>query len=294
MNRRMLRVTTGMAAGLLLCGAVTGCSSSDGRRTAKPAAAPSDAASVAAVQTAAKKAAELKSLRVEMSGTAPGGPGRMKAELAMTMDPRAMEMAVEFPGHGEDGRFTLRFVGDAMYLGGSEKITGHLDGRHWMKMPLNGKMKDAVDGMGAAHQDPSAQAGLLSGSKDIKKVGEETVNGTRSTHYAGSVTVDEMDGEAGKGGGDATKESRRKVVEQLRQQGVQKLDVDMWIDKDGRPVQLRERGQADKGPLDMTLLFKDLDKPVTVEAPAADDTADMGDRLAGGLGGGLGEATKSL
>ncbi|MFF4409058.1 DUF1396 domain-containing protein [Streptomyces sp. NPDC001404] len=297
MNRRTLRVTTGMAAGLLLCGAATGCSSSDGKRTATSAAAPSEAASGAsadAVQTAAKKAAELKSLRVEMSGTAPGAPGRMKAELAMTTDPKAMEMNVELAGHGEDGRFTLKLVGDAMYLGGSEKIAGHLDGKHWMKLPLNGTMKDALGGMGAAHQDPSAQTGLLSGSKDIKKVGEETVNGTRATHYAGSVTADEMDKAAGQGGSDAVKESRRKSVEQLRQQGVQKLDVDLWIDKDNRPVQMRERGQADKGPLDMTMVFKDFDKPVTVEAPAAGDTADMGDRPAGGLGGGLGGATKSL
>ncbi|MCC2279694.1 hypothetical protein LKL35_30325 [Streptomyces sp. ET3-23] len=298
MNRRTLHVTAGMAAGLLLCGAVTGCSASDGKRSASSAAAGAEAASgapVAAVQTAAKKAAELKSLRVEMSGTVPGAPGRMQADMAMSMAPKAMEMTMELAGRGEEGgRFTLKLVGDAMYLGGSEKIAGHLDGKHWVKLPLNGKMKDALDGMGAAHQDPSAQTDLLSGSRNIKKVGEETVAGTRATHYAGSVTIDEMEGQVGKGGSDAVKESRRKSVEQLRQQGVQKLDVDLWIDKDSRPVQLRERGQADKGPLDLTMVFKDFDKPVTVEAPAADDTADMGDRPAGGLGGGLGEASKSL
>ncbi|GAA3057382.1 hypothetical protein FHS39_003585 [Streptomyces olivoverticillatus] len=294
MNRRAVRVTTGMAAGLLLCGATTGCSSSGGSSPAKSAsAAPSEAASgapAAAVQSASKKAAELKSLRVEMSGIGPGVPGRMKAELAMNMDPKAMEMNVELADHGEDGRFTLKLVGDAMYMGGNEKISDRLDGKHWLKMPLKGKMKDALGGMGAAHQDPSAQTGLLSGSKDIKKVGEETVNGIPATHYAGSVTLDEMAGAAGKDGSDATKERRRKTVEQLRQQGMQKLDVDLWIAKDNRPVQLRERGQADKGPLDMTMVFKDFDKPVTVEAPAADDTADMGDRPAGGLG----EAGKSL
>lgn len=57
--------------------------------------------------------------------------------------------------------------------------------------------------------------------------------------------------------------------------------MDMWVDDQDHTKQVRMRGDADKGPLDLTFTFLDFNKPVKVTAPPAKDTADLAEMMKG-------------
>ncbi|MGY4276602.1 hypothetical protein ACVILE_002782 [Streptomyces sp. M18.1] len=55
--------------------------------------------------------------------------------------------------------------------------------------------------------------------------------------------------------------------------------MDMWVDGDDRTKQFRMRGDAKKGPLDMTITFLGVNEPVKVTAPPAKDTMDLAEMM---------------
>jgi hypothetical protein len=113
----------------------------------------------------------------------------------------------------------------------------------------------------------------------VKKVGTEKVEGVETTHYKGTVTLGQFR-EALKDEDEATREKREKSLDQYEKMGVDELTMDMWIDGEDHTKQFRMRGDADKGPLDMTITFLEFNEPVTIEAPPAKDTADLAEMMA--------------
>ncbi|MGX1118701.1 hypothetical protein RKD37_004064 [Streptomyces ambofaciens] len=102
----------------------------------------------------------------------------------------------------------------------------------------------------------------------------------KTTHYKGTVTLADLE----KSIGDedkATQEKRQKSLEQYEKMGLDKLTMDMWVDGDDQTKQFRMRGQADKGPLDMTITFLGFNEPVKVTAPPAAETADLAEMMKG-------------
>ncbi len=61
--------------------------------------------------------------------------------------------------------------------------------------------------------------------------------------------------------------------------GVDAITMDMWVDGEKHAKRFRMRGEGDKGPLDMTVTFLDLNRPVTVTAPPAKDTTDLAELM---------------
>ncbi|MET7598878.1 DUF1396 domain-containing protein [Streptomyces sp. NPDC005481] len=269
------RGTTGVAlAALALGGGAVACSKGGEE---SPSMAPA-----AAVAKAAKNTQDITSLRYRMKGRVPE-QGRVEAEASMSMKPMAMSMKMSAKEAGPDsGEVELRFVDGALYMSGGADAAEEMDGKHWMKFGVS--EKDGASGAGGlgmqdqVEKNPAQESTFLTGSKDVKKVGTEKVDGVETTHYKGTVTLDEFrDGL--KDEDKATRESREKSLKQYEDMGVDKLTMDMWIDEDEHTKQFRMRGDADKGPLDMTITFLDLNKPVTVRAPAAADTVDLAEAL---------------
>ncbi len=261
------RGATGAAlAALVLGGGAVACAKSDESPKMTPAAA---------VAAAAKNTEAITSLTYRMTGKVPE-TGRVEAEAAMSMKPLAMSMKMNALDQGADGRMEIRVVDKAMYLGGGQAVAKELDGKSWMKFDLSG----AAGGPGAgklpsqAGQDPSQESTYLTGSKDVKKVGTEKVDGVRTTHYKGTVTLDDLRASF-KDEDKATREKREKSLKQYEDLGADKLTMDMWIGPDDHTKQVRVRAVADKGPFDVTLTFLDYNKPVTVKAPPAKDTVDL-------------------
>ncbi|MFJ8060792.1 DUF1396 domain-containing protein [Streptomyces sp. NPDC096142] len=263
----------GLAA-LLLAGGAVGCSKGAADRSP-------DMAPAAAVADAAKKTEDITSLRYRMAGEMPG-EGTIRAEAAMTTEPQAMSMKMTSSKSG--GTVQLRVVGKALYINGGPGTAKELGGKSWLKLDtsaLGGVGNDlTANATGAAEADknPAAETAFLTGAKDVKKVGTETVDGVRTTHYAGRVTLADVKA-AARSEDKATGERRRRSVEQYEKMGVDTITMDMWIDGDHHAKRFRMRGEADKGPLDMTVTFLGLNQPVTVTAPPAKDTTDLAELM---------------
>ncbi|MFI7402616.1 DUF1396 domain-containing protein [Streptomyces sp. NPDC049541] len=270
----------GLAA-LLLAGGAVGCQKSDSAES--PAMTPA-----AAVARAAKNSEEIKSVHYRMKGKVPG-EGRVTAEAAMSMKPLAMSMKMTAPDQATEGPVEIRLVGKAMYIGGNASMAKEMDGKSWIKLDMSalggGKGLNADQlGAGQANQNPAANSTFLTGSKNVKKVGTETVEGVKTTHYEGKVTVAELKAslkEKDKTVNTTVREQREKSLDQFEKMGVDAFTMDMWIDGDDHTKQFRMRGEADKGPLDLTFTFLDINKPVQVTAPPAKDTADLAAMMKG-------------
>ncbi|KAA0935601.1 LolA-like protein [Streptomyces apricus] len=270
------RATGAALAALVLGGGVVGCSKDSGSES--PEMTPA-----AAVAKAAKKTEDITSLSYRMTGRTPE-EGRVKAEARMRMKPDlAMSMKMTALDQGEDGTAEIRLVDKVMYIGGGAAAAKEMDGKSWMKFDMSGLDDDALGGGGApgagtADKNPAQESTFLTGSKNVKKVGTEKVEGVETTHYKGTVTLDQFR-DSLKGEDKATREKREKSLEQYEKMGVDKLTMDMWVDGEDHTKQFRMQGAADKGKLDMTITFLDYNKPVTVEAPPAKDVMDLAEMM---------------
>ncbi|MFF6948644.1 hypothetical protein ACFZAD_08315 [Streptomyces iakyrus] len=281
-------------AAVLLAGGTAACG--EGAESDSAHEGPAEVTPRTAVAKAATNAEGITSLRYRVTGTVPQ-TGRLEAEASMSTEPPVMSMRMTTAEHGEGGRLEVRFVDEVMYAGGSAVDSGKLDGKSWFSA------RPAVWGRGAADNNsyrvlpsqmegnPAVQSRILTASKDVRKIGTETVDGTRTTHYRGTVT-----GRGISAARDAatTEAARERQIESLDQFMALRVDdrltMDLWIDEAGRTRQFRMRGdtRATRGgtegkplefiagdPLDMTVTFLDVNQPVTVETPPSEDTADI-------------------
>jgi len=267
-------VTGAALAALVLGGGAVSCTKgSDDSPQMSPAGA---------VAKAAKNSDAITSLRYRMTGKVPG-QGRIKGEAAMSMKPMAMSMKMAALDQLDPEPVELRLVGGVLYMGGGQSAAKKMDGVHWIKFDISGK-EGGTPGVDSSRMEdqvkknPAQESTFLTRSKNVKKVGDEKVGGVETTHYAGTVTLAEL--RAGLKGGDAaTRKGREKSLKEYEDMGIERMTMDMWIDGDDHTKQFRMRGKAGQGPLDMTITFLDYNKPVTVKAPPAKDTADLAEMM---------------
>ncbi|MGW0813401.1 DUF1396 domain-containing protein [Streptomyces viridiviolaceus] len=263
----------GVAALLLAAGAV-GCS---GGAEESP-----DMTPAAAVAKAAENAEDITSLRYRISGRTPE-EGRIKAEAQMQFEPTiTMSMKMTALDQGADASAEIRLVDKMMYIGGGAEAAKEMDGKSWLKFDLAAMGADQelnrMGGTSQADRNPATESTFLTGAKDVEKVGTETVDGVKTTHYKGTFTLDELR-DSLKNEDRTTREKREKSLEQYEKMGVDELTMDMWADGEDHPKQIRTRGDADKGPLDVTITFLGFNEPVKVTAPPAKDTMDLAEMM---------------
>ncbi|WP_018564783.1 hypothetical protein [Streptomyces sp. PsTaAH-124] len=289
------RVATASLAALLLAAGAVGCSGDDSKSDSKSdpkSAGKSGAAETpqltpaAAVAKAAKNSQNITSLRYRMTGQVPE-QGHIKADAEMQMKPTiAMSMKMTMPDQPSTGTVEIRLVDKVMYLNGGAEAAKEMDGKSWMKFDLSGtdagKQMDQLGGGGAAQaeQNPATESTFLTGAKDLRKVGSETVEGVETTHYTGTVALADL-GKPQPGESPEVAKTREKSLEQYKGMGVDKVTMDAWIDGKDQTRQFRMRGTAAKGPLDMTITFLDTNKPVKVAAPPAGETVDLAEMMKG-------------
>ncbi|MFJ4779784.1 LppX_LprAFG lipoprotein [Streptomyces sp. NPDC088762] len=275
--------TVGAAlAAVLLVGGATACE--DGKSTKKDSGAPSAPAKAAEkpaevtpaayLQKTKKKSEEITSLRYTMAGEASGQ--KISGEVSMRLKPAvAMAMAMESP-EKPGQKVDIRLIDGAMYMGSEGK---------WLKFDLKTLAPDQakeLDSLGSAQQgqNPADTADGLSTAKDLKKVGEETIDGQKTTHLAGTVTIEELQAASAASTPEA-KERRQKNVQALQDQGIKSLTMDIWIDEADQAKQVRTQGSGTSGPMDITIKFLDINKPVEIAAPPADQVTDLAEMMKG-------------
>ncbi|MFF9057339.1 hypothetical protein ACF09K_01355 [Streptomyces sp. NPDC014882] len=234
-------------------------------------------AAAAAVTRAAERTERIGSLRYRMTGRTPE-EGRIRAEAAMAVEPPAMSLRTTVLGGPDKGAGEVRLVGGVVYVGSDEADE---DGRHWMRFGAPGS-SDTPSGVKAdttsladrVRRNPVHESTFLTAADDLRTTGTETVDGVATTHYEGTAGIDEIRASY-RDEAESVRRQREQSLAQYEKLGVDELDMDVWIDGDGRVKQLRLQGFGRHGQLDLTTTFLDFGGPVTVQAPPASDTVDL-------------------
>lgn len=259
---------------VLLAGGSVACGG--GTKTDSAVADPPEVTPAAAVAKAAKYSEDITSLHYRISGTVPS-KGRLEAEVSMSTQPLAMSMKMTSAAYqGGDGDLEIRFVDEAMYVGGSGVRSEKLNGKRWLSAAPATWGRGAVDNQSYGvlpsqlQGTPTAQSTLLTGSKDLRLIGTETVDGARTTHYKGTVNSGSL--------------IRERLDQFMQLEVSDPLTMDLWTDGDDRTKQFRMRAEHNDmlagtgdGPLDLTITFLDINQPVAIKAPLTKDTTPLGD-----------------
>lgn len=197
------------------------------------------------------------------------GRFRIRPTLAFTADlDRASHGGWSLPG-GAQGVFT-----DNVLYVRAQQLSQLTGGKPWTRFDP----QKAADGAGLNVNDlvnqvqkvnPAEQTKMFTGSKDVRTVGQETVDGVKTTHYAGTVTLTEalkrLDGT-----------TRDRVAKFYGPGSDQKMNFDLWTDGDQLPRKLVSKVSSPKGDAaTITILYRDFGKTVNVTAPPADQVQDF-------------------
>jgi hypothetical protein len=155
--------------------------------------------------------------------------------------------------------------GTSIYLRSPLLAAAIPSGKTWMKLDLEklGRSQ-GVDFSALLSQNPTQTFTQLQASRNVTKVGEETIDGVDTTHYRGRL--------------DLTK------LKQL--QGATAQPYDVWIGNDDGYVHRMKLGYSVNGQsMSMTMDFSDFGKGVIVAVPSQSDTFDAGAKALEQLGG---------
>ncbi|WP_420035110.1 hypothetical protein ACN2WE_24280 [Streptomyces sp. cg28] len=288
----VVRRTVGaVAATALLCAGAVACDGGSGTSGSKSASESGGHQAASQALTAAyKKTAEARSAKVTMVMKTPSslGGGTMKLSGTMGWNPTVMDMTMKGSGVGAGGMdmpSTVRMImqDDVMYVDGGAAAARKTDGKRWMKLDLAGLGAQA-GGLSSMEQDPARQIAVLLDSPNLKHLGAATVDGERTEHYKGTLTVEEM-----MKSNDSLKvlgaDERSSLLKNVKKAGIKDYDTELWVNKDDLPVRMDVTMGSSQGPVEISETFSDYGAAVKVDTPPAGETFDLM-KSVGKLGGG--------
>ncbi|NGN63841.1 hypothetical protein G5C51_07950 [Streptomyces sp. A7024] len=176
-----------------------------------------------------------------------------------------------------DGVLPARYLPDAYYAQVEGAFQSRFPDKSWIRYgyddlskfmgPSGDYMKDQMQ-----NSTPGQAVKLLLASKDVKRVGTETVRGVKTTHYAGTVDVADMTRKSSK---ELTEEQLRAVERQLKSAGITTQKVDIWVDGKDLMIKRLESGETKQGPYRMEAYYSDYGTKVSAEEPPAAETVDF-------------------
>jgi hypothetical protein len=153
-------------------------------------------------------------------------------------------------------------------------------GKPWVTMDLRRLGQGSGPGLGqildqAQQLDPAQRVELLRQSGDLRRVGVATVDGVRTTHYAGTVDVAkvlqrELPGSTASSG------------QALRRAGITTEHIDVWIDGASRIRREKATVRATTFTMATDLRMTRYGERVSVTPPPASRTIDLSSLLASG------------
>jgi hypothetical protein len=238
-------------------------------------AACGDTVSLNPVARAAERTQHVDGVRITMTSTGSVGttPTRSAMSGVFNADHRSGRITMTFTGSGST--FTLEEIleGSDVYVRGSafEKLLPA--GKHWLHMDVN----EAGKGLGINLNDllnASPQSGLeqlMSTSKDVAKIGTESIGGVTTTHYRATV--------------DPSKSKLLKSLDKIFH--FEYGPVDAWIDAKQRVRRSKVTltsdvpGAGQRLEQTSTTEYSDYGIHVDVKAPPAAEVAEFKDVLGG-------------
>lgn len=243
---------------------------------------------LAALRLAEKSTSGADSARVK-STTTMGTMMSMEADGALDWsDGYTGTMTIEYTGGTmadqmrQMGTTTMeaRYLPDAYYARMGDTFADQAGGKHWIKYDYDA-LAEAAGGSGAYMKDqmqnttPNQSVKLLLASGDVKKVGEETVRGEKTTHYSGTVEVADL---AEKNSG-LTEKQLADLKKQLQQAQITTETIDIWVNDKDLLVKKVEKGEMTSGTMSQTAYYSDYGVKVSTQTPPARDTVDFTELL---------------
>jgi hypothetical protein len=184
-------------------------------------------------------------------------------------------------GGAVGGRVEMIFDELLFYMKFPEEIAqGIPGGKEWIRFDLTklGKQEgfDLQQMMQLSGTDPSQSLGLLSAAgADFREVGEEDVRGVSTTHYEGTVDLEQVAEQVP----EEARESYRRLMELS---GESEVPVEVWIDEEGLARRIRyQQTLADGTTMDLTQEYYDFGTEVDVEPPPDSEVLDLSDLMSG-------------
>jgi len=187
-------------------------------------------------------------------------------------------MDVKGVAPGQDMALEMLMTPEAMFIKFPAEITKQLGGKTWVRMSFNDLAEqggvDVKQIMEQSQQSsPTAYLKALVAGGNFKSVGKETIRGDKTTHYAGSVTPDQLASAYG-----TAKDS---IAGVLKAMGDKPIKMDVWVAEDGLPRRLRQVSTIMGGKADALIEFLAFGEKLNVKPPAAADTMEFAELMAG-------------
>lgn len=275
----MSRLTVWGTSGLVSVALLAGCGNDDGKGASGAEGPASEARTqqspAQVVQATNAKTTQAKTARITLSTTVAAGSDNETITGSGVLDLRDGTSRMRM---GQGSKQLEQRVVDHVLYEKPPAASGQLPkGKSWMKVDLR-RLDTSRGGGGAAMSDPAdsfAYTKSLS-EKDVRKVGEETVNGVSTTHYRAALDLSEL------AKGDSARER------ELRDRLGDSVPVDLWIDEDGRTrrqqIQMTVKNSARstgssafprQTHAKVVMNFTDFGTAVAVTAPPAGQTVDV-------------------
>ncbi|TDC57272.1 LppX_LprAFG lipoprotein [Actinomadura sp. KC345] len=223
-----------------------------------------------------------------VTGTDAGGNGELRADGQFQLSPE-LKFSAKLDEISRGGKTVPGAKGQALFTGNTlyakvpqlaQFVSG---GKPWVKVDVNeASQRTGFDVQGLIDQvqkvDPAEQTKMFTGSKDARRVGTESIDGVQTTHYTGTVTVQDalnrLDAEA-----------REDVGKWLpKDKANSKINFDLWTDGENLPRKLVSKTSGSQGESGtVTVLYSDYGESFTVNPPPSDQvgTLSLGSFLGG-------------
>ncbi|MEV0405254.1 DUF6612 family protein [Actinoallomurus sp. NPDC050550] len=278
-RRTAVLAVTGSTLALSLAACGGGGGGGSKAQGSEPKSANAALAAEQAVNKVSQKASEIKTFQAAVTShtTMSGQQTEMTGQISYRLKP-SLAMKMSIPSMSVNGRETGGFqevlLGDNLYMK-MAALSNRNGGKPWVKMSLS-KLgaRSGLDIKSLMNQsqqaDPSANVRMLTASKDVRKVGSETVDGTPTTHYQGTYSVQQALAKLGS-------DQREKMQQLVAKTGLDKLDFDLWVDDQQLPRKMAVKSPAgSQVQTNTTTTYSGFNKPVSIEAPPASQTGSAG------------------
>lgn len=179
-------------------------------------------------------------------------------------------------------KLDYRYLKNGFYANMGDRFAAEAGGgKHWLEYDYD-TLAEMSGAAGEAFQDqmqnttPNQSVKMLLASGDVKRVGEEEVRGTKTTHYSGKVDIADFTAK----NSDLDADQMSELKKQFQQAGMDTETIDIWVNDDDLLVKKTEKADTKNGPFSQTAYYSDYGTPLTVEKPPASDTMSFKDLLA--------------
>jgi hypothetical protein len=263
------RYAVGTAAGAALIVSLAGCGGAG--------AGNAGAVNVSAAQAmnlAAQKTSTVKSYKVDVTESGSGQAAskahgvvqvRLRPDLAAvgTLDQAG------FGGHSVEAGLRAILLGDNVYAKVPSQLSQFAGGKPWVKFSVSKAAQQAGVNLNdiLKQADPAQQTKVFTSSKDVHKVGTQTIDGVKTTHYAGTITAQDAAAQL-------TGKAKQLFQDLYQKGGAKKATFDLWVGADNLPRKLTAKGGDSNGAATATMVYSDFNKSFSVSAPPANQVAD--------------------